>query len=57
MLEILFWIFFCLGVAFGVATITTICIRATKERFIYLIMLICMAICSFICSVIALIYN
>lgn len=51
-MRILFWIIFAIGIAFAVAIIPTICIRKTREQFIYLYMNIGLAVCSLICSII-----
>lgn len=53
----LFWIFFGLGIACFVAAITTICIRKTREKLIFLWLNIGTALCSVVCSTIDILVN
>ena len=56
-MRALFWIFFGLGIACFIATITTICIRKTREKMIYLWLNIGTAICSVVCATINILIN
>lgn len=54
-MEILFWIFFGMGIALFIATITTICIRKTREKLIHLYFNMGCSLCAVVCATINLI--
>ena len=56
-METLFWIFFGIGMALFVATITTISIKKTREKLIHIWCNIGLSICAVICSIINFIAN
>ena len=51
----LFWIVFGIAIMFAIATIVTMCIRKTRQQFIYIYLNMGLAVCAVICSVINLI--
>ena len=56
-MEILFWIFFGIGIALAIALIPAVCIRKLREQMIYLYINIGLATCSLMCSIINLAIN
>lgn len=56
-MEILFWVFFGIGIALAIALIPAVCIRKLRKQMIYLYINIGLSTCSLICSIINLAIN